>query len=534
MLAPVDDTITAQASARGAGYRGIVRISGPDSVAALRSCFRIPVDTPKDMPFDASMCLSHGMSAEMSQRQGKFHSFEAVERPQIVEGRLVVWGDELPVPCTLYYWPEGRGFTGQQAIELHTIGSQPLLDVLVRRLCEFGCRLAGPGEFTLRAFLSGRIDLPQAEAVLGVIEADDRKQLDVALRQLAGGIGRPLTALRERLLEILCHIEAEFDFADEEIEFLDRHVLRQELEASLQLIRQTQQQMQQRESTTERPRVVLIGRPNAGKSSLFNAMIKFATVSGKHVQSSHCGNVLTNDMPGITRILPHISAIVSPKPGTTRDWLEAELQVGDTLLTLIDTAGIETVDVQLDAEQPRQLAQAFTRDAIEQAAIVLLCLETAETPNDSEGTFLRENASRTIIVCTKADLCREAIRQNDASQKSTPQQITENDNGTLRTIVTSAETGEGLPQLFETIQSRLQSDNKNGDVVPATALRCRESLHHAAESLQNALRLTETLRDDLLIATEMRVALEHIGQMTGAVHNDEILDRIFSRFCIGK
>ena len=458
MLPPIDDTITAQASARGAGYRGIVRLSGPDSVVALRPWFR---------------------------------AFEATLQPQIVEGELLlVWGEKLPVPCTLYFWPEGSGFTGQQSVELHTIGSQPLLDATVRSLCESGCRLARPGEFTLRAFLSGRIDLPQAEAVLGVIEADNRKQLDVALRQLAGGIGRPLAALRERLLEMLCHLEAEFDFADEEIEFLDRNILRQELETSQQMIRQMQQQMQQRTSTADRPRVTLIGRPNAGKSSLFNALVKLTALA----------------------TIENISAIVSPQPGTTRDWLEAELQVGETAFTLLDTAGIETVDVQSDADQPRQLAQVFTHDAIEQAAIVLLCLEAGETPNELETIFLRENADRTMIVCTKCDL---------RTLNETP-------------FATSATTGEGLPQLLDAIQTRLQRDNTYSDIVPATALRCRESLHYADESLRNALRLTETLRDDLLIATEMRVALEHIGQMTGEVHNDEILDCIFSRFCIGK
>ncbi len=493
MISPVDDTITAQASARGAAYRGIVRVSGPDAVAALRQWFRVPVDD-----------YSQSISADGKTFSAAFRPFEAGERPQIANGELTVWGDELPVPCTLYYWPEGRGFTGQKSVELHTIGSQPLLDAVVRTLCESGCRLAGPGEFTLRAFLAGRIDLPQAEAVLGVIDADDRKQLDVALRQLAGGVGRPLTILRERLLEMTCHIEAEFDFADEEIEFLDRDLLRQELEASLRLIERTERQMQQRVTSSERPRIVLIGRPNAGKSGLFNAMIKRAAPQ-------------SND-----------AAIVSPQPGTTRDWLEAELKIGDFHLTLLDTAGIEAVETIDSHDLPRQLAQALTRDAIEQAGLVLLCLESGATQvvtlTESERLFLRDNAERAMIVRTKCDLCAvDTLRDmSNVASREVPE------------IMTSAETGEGLPRLFEAIQLRLQRDNTHGEVVPATALRCRESLRHAAESLHNALQLTETLRDDLLIATEMRVALEHIGQMTGAVHNDEILDRIFSRFCVGK
>ena len=478
MIPPIDDTITAQASARGAAYRGIVRVSGPDAVAALRCWFRIPVDAPDDQETSSDT----------------FRPFEAGNRPCIAFGELTVWGDELPVPCKLYFWPECRGFTGQQSVELHTIGSQPLLDAILRTLCESGCRLAGPGELTLRAFLSGRIDLTQAEAVLGVIDADDRKQLDVALRQLAGGVGRPLAALRERLLEMTCHLEAEFDFADEEIEFLDRNSLRQELETSLQMIEQTQQQMQQRCSTSERPRIVLMGRPNAGKSSLFNALVQFTT--------SRAGNTA-------------ISAIVSPQPGTTRDWLEAELQIGDLSLTLLDTAGIEAVETIGD-DQPRQLAQALTHDAIEQAALVLLCHETGKPFVESEQSFLCENADRTLIIHTKSDLASSGIQVSDFG------------------LQTSATTGEGLPQLLNAIQIRLQRGNTHGEVIPATALRCRESLSHAAESLRNALQLIESSSDDLLIATEMRIALEYIGQMTGAVHNDEILDRIFSRFCIGK
>jgi len=454
-----------------------------------------------------------------------------------VNGELTVWGDELPVPCVLHYWPEGRGFTGQQAVELHTIGSQPLLDAIVRTLCESGCRLAGPGEFTLRAFLSGRIDLPQAEAVLGVIDADDRKQLDVALRQLAGGVGRPLAALRERLLEITCHLEAEFDFADEEIEFLDRNLLRSELTASLQMIEQMRQQMQQRASTSERPRVVLIGRPNTGKSSLINALVKHVSAADQVAADLRAAEGLPRDSAAGTSAATKMpSAIVSPQPGTTRDWLETELQIGELQLTLLDTAGIETVETinsnnNTDDDQPRQLAQAFTRDAIEQAHLVLLCIETNAAFTEIEQTFLRENADRTMIVRTKSDLVTSGewlVIRDERNEILAPRP------SPLTTIQTSATTDEGLPQLLDAIQSRLHRDNMHGEVVPATALRCRESLTHAAESLQNALHLAETSHDDLLTATEMRVALEHIGQMTGAVHNDEILDRIFSRFCIGK
>jgi len=528
MLPPTDDTITAQASAYGAAYRGIVRVSGPDSVAVTQRWFRIPVDS----------CASQGDAAELSFAYAScsdcshFRPFDEVHRPCIAKGVLTVWGNELPVPCVLYFWPEGRGFTGQLSVELHTIGSQPLLDAVVRTLCESGCRLAVAGEFTLRAFLSGRIDLSQAEAVLGVIDANDGKQLAIALRQLAGGIGRPLVALRERLLEITCHLEAEFDFADEEIEFLDRNLLQSELDASYAMIKEMCRQMQQRTSTSGRPRVVLTGRPNAGKSSLFNAIVTLAASLAKQ-GSTQGGRTPYCSESGV------LSAIVSPHPGTTRDWLEAELQIGELFLTLLDTAGIETVeinnsDVNSD-DQPQQLAQSFTRDAMEQAHLVLLCIETSAGLTESEQAFLQENADRTMIVRTKSDLTLTS-GENIEYQARSPNPETPSQ------IQTSSTTGEGLPQLLDLIESRLQRENMHGEVLPATALRCRESLFHAAESLQNALHLlagrdaplAESANDDLLTATEMRIALEHIGQMTGAVHNDEILDRIFSRFCIGK
>ncbi|MDR1383259.1 MAG: 50S ribosome-binding GTPase [Planctomycetaceae bacterium] len=476
MLPPIDDTITAQASARGGARRGIVRISGFHSVSALERLFRVPA----------------------VESVSGYCPFVAGNQPQIIDGELVLWSEKLPIPCSLYYWSAGRGFTGQQSVELHTIGSQPILDAIVRKLCETGkCRLAGPGEFTLRAFLSGRIDLPQAEAVLGVIDSQNRRQLDAALRQLAGGVGRPLADLRERLLEMLCRLEAEFDFAEEEIEFLNRDELRQELNAALQLVEQTRRQMHDRASAPELPKVVLAGLPNAGKSRLFNALT---------MQAKQSANT-------------NISAIVSPLPGTTRDYLESKISWNETAFLLLDTAGIEPVITISENEQPRQLAQTFTRDVIEQADVLLLCVECGRALSESEVTLFETNRSRAILVRTKSD--KQQNKENGAAKQ-------------IPMVFTSAKSGVGLSQLLDATVQRLLSENIYGEVVPATALRCRESLQHAAESLRNAWELLESEQEDMFVAAEIRIALEHLGEIIGAVHNDEVLDRIFSRFCIGK
>jgi tRNA modification GTPase len=188
----LDDTIAAIASASGGAARGIVRLSGPNALKRLRAVFR--------------------SSDKEEVREPR--------RAQVIRGRLDLTGINAPMPCDLYLWPKGRSYTGQMSAEFHTIGSPPLLDALLNSLCTDGARIAEPGEFTLRAFLSGRIDLTQAEAVLGIIEAADPRELQVATAQLAGGLAGPLHRLRDVLLELLAHLEAGFDFADEDLPFI--------------------------------------------------------------------------------------------------------------------------------------------------------------------------------------------------------------------------------------------------------------------------------------------------------------------------
>jgi tRNA modification GTPase len=182
----VDDTIAAVASPRGGAVRGVIRVSGPDTLACLEQCFRVSASRP----------------------------LRALRVPTRVFGHLQLPGPIGALPCHLYLWPTTRSYTRQPTAELHTIGSPPLLDAALDQLCQHGARLAQPGEFTLRAFLAGRLDLTQAEAVLGLIDAENTADLQTALRQLAGGVSSPLLQLRSELLDLLAQIEAALDFVD--------------------------------------------------------------------------------------------------------------------------------------------------------------------------------------------------------------------------------------------------------------------------------------------------------------------------------
>jgi tRNA modification GTPase len=446
----LDDTIVAIASAAGGAARGVVRITGPNAVAIAGKLVAqsLPVEGGVPTTCAFAIRLDHGRE----------------------------------LPATLFVWPSTRSFARQPTVEIHTIGSPPLLSEVVQRAMHAGARLAHPGEFTLRAFLAGRIDLTQAEAVLGVIDAGSESALQTALKQLAGGMATPLAELREELLILLADLEAGLDFADEDIEFISAEVLHRRLLSISQEVERLVEQVTHRRVADELPRVVLAGPVNAGKSSLFNALVREYGANSQIAK-----------------------AIESPEPGATRDTLHAAIRVGQVDCLLVDTAGLEEL---AEPSSPRTHAQDMRRTAYENADLVVECSEV------SSGASQRGLDARVLHVLTKSD-----------STASTSARTSDS-------IATSATSGQGLDRVAVAIAERLSE--QVGDLVPSTAERSRGSLQSALGALTAALELVRGGESEELVAAELRIALDELGQVAGAIYTDDVLDRVFSRFCIGK
>ena len=447
----LDDTICAVASAPGGSARGIVRLSGPRVADLLASTFEPLVSTSSATAFSGRIRLAAPM------------------------GEL---------PGDLFFWPNERSYTRQPTAEFHTLGSPPLLAALIRTLCQQGARLAEPGEFTLRAFLAGRLDLTQAEAVLGVIDSTGRKPLEAALAQLAGGLSRPLAELRETMLQLLAHLEAGLDFVEEDIEFISKVELDRALVEAAGQVAGLIAQLGSRTATNHQPKVVLSGLPNVGKSSLFNAL------AGRS------------------------AAIVSPQPGTTRDYLSAIVDFDGLTCELVDTAGVDLSGMLSDLENSAQQAATGER---ERAQVIVLCLDSTRPLIDLETHWLNTlcgSAEPVLVAFTKCDQPLRSERQ-------------------LTAIETSSVTGLGLKELAAAIRRSVIS-SPGETTVAGTAERCQDSLRLAWEALSRAQSLNQHRAGEELVAAELRFALTELGKVVGTVYTDDILDRIFSRFCIGK
>jgi tRNA modification GTPase len=436
------DTIVALSTAPGPGGRAIVRISGPASPAILSPLF------------SASQAIEPGQRA--------LHSGH-LRLPNLA-----------PLPADVYYWAVPHSYTGQDVIEIHTLSSPPLIELLIAQLLQAGCRAAQPGEFTLRAFLAGKLDLTRAEAVHAVIESDTRDELKQALKQLAGGMARPLQELREDLLNMLADVEAGLDFADEDIQFVRPEEMLKRLAKALAQITLLDKQLDQRGVADRVFRAVLTGRPNAGKSSLFNA-------------------------------LAGADALVSPEPGTTRDYLTHRLDLGGVSIELIDTPGwqVETGTIETQA-------QALAREQAGQADLLLLCLEAGQAIATEEETLCRQAHPPVLALATKCD------------RSSVPDDLP----------ATSARTGMGIDSLRSLLAERVRR-HRQPALAPSLS-RCRHHVESCLEQLRRAHRIVLFEEPPELLALELRGALEQLGAMVGTVYTDDLLDRIFSRFCIGK
>ncbi len=397
------------------------------------------------------------------------------------------WAHRL-LDVIVLLWPDQRSYTGEPCAELHLLGALPLVESLVERLIALGAAPAQRGEFTLRSFLAGKLDLPQAEAVLGVIEADSPHQLSEALQQLGGNLSQPVRMLRDQLVELTAHLEAGLDFVEEDIEFITAEQLTSDLQRIAAQLEAISQQLQSRSARSRAASIVLVGLPNSGKSSLFNALV------------------------GSER------AIVSPQAGTTRDAVSATLRLGELPIELVDTAGLE----ELQTDSPRALAQGMLEERLHRADIALMCVDLNQPP---EAQWLRVQLARlqgavgqVLLVGTKADLPYDSALASQCMASVSPFQL------------------ESIARLRTQLAAALRDSqlSLHSNALHATAVRCRGSIEPAQQALQRAIELVADGGGEELVATELRTAIDELSAVIGEVHSEDILGQIFSRFCIGK
>jgi len=446
------DSITAIATAPGRGGIGIIRISG---ALALKAAQAIGGITPKP-------------------RQAHYLPFLDNHQQVIDEGILL-------------YFPAPHSFTGEDVLELQAHGGPVVLDMLLHRCLQLGARQARPGEFSERAFLNDKLDLTQAEAIADLIEAGSEQAARNALRSLQGEFSHRIHALCEQLTQLRIYIEAAIDFPEEEIDFLADGAVLAQLQAIQQALNEVLHEASQGVLLREGMTLVIAGAPNAGKSSLLNAL------AGRD------------------------SAIVTDIPGTTRDLLREHIQIDGMPLHIIDTAGLRE-----SSDPVEQIGIGRAINAISEADLVLLVTDTSQSQVPVWPAILGEapKPSRTCIIRNKADITGQ------------PPACTQSENGSTH-ITLSAKTGSGLDLLREHLKQRM-GFSTSGEGQFSARRRHLEALRQGALHLeQGRLQLTQNAAPELL-AEDLLQAQRALGQITGQISSDELLGRIFSSFCIGK
>lgn len=446
------DTIVAPATGNGEAALAVIRVSGPDVPALAEAIFGT---TPPPR----------------SVQLGAYRS---------VEGSVL---------DTLLYtlFAEGKSYTGESLLEISPHGNPWLVRKILDDLVARGCRLADPGEFTRRAFLNGKLDLSQAEAVMQLIQARSDRALDAARRQLAGSVGRTVEALVDRLLVITAMLEAYIDFPEEDLPPEDQQGPAQSLQG---LIRDMDQLIATREYASllhDGVKCVILGEPNVGKSSLLNALT------------------------GEDRV------IVSAEPGTTRDYVEERIHIGPYLLRVIDTAGLHEAASSLEEQGiSRSLQQ------IESADLLIVVLDsTRPSPTLPEGVLSQLNVRNTVVVHNKIDLV-----DPDGLTPFAPD---------CPHVPLSALLKDGLDTLRQTIRKSLEE----GLLIPdesavIVSARHARALHEAKTALADSLEKLRSGAPPELVASDLHAAIEAMGAITGKIDNEAVLDRLFNQFCIGK
>ncbi len=453
---PIDDTIVAIATPPGRGGLGVVRISGPDAIVIAAPMLRLRHD------------LEPGRAV--------FGELIELDPPQVRIDEVVVT-----------YFQKPHSYTADDVIEISAHGSPVVLRHIVELALMRGARLAEPGEFTMRAFLNGRIDLAQAEAVRDLIDSQTLYQAQVAARQLGGGLSRSLQPAKQKLVELVALLEAGIDFADDDVPVLPGatiHTHLAEMRAPLETLASS---FAYGRIVHEGLTLAIVGRPNVGKSSLFN------------------------------RLAERDRAIVTATPGTTRDLVSESVAIGGIPLRLVDTAGIRKA---LDEAETIGIQKSM--EALADADMVLIVLDASQ-PLASEDTELLTQAGqrKTIVVDNKADLATALPRS--AGQFAAP------------VIRTSARTGDGIVALRAEILRQIQGDSATPTETGfLTNLRHQHLVKQSLQSLSAAASAVDMHVPHEMVLLDLYGALRALDEITGATTTDDILNLIFGTFCIGK
>ncbi len=458
------DTITAIATPLGEGGIGIVRLSGPQTEAIVRRIFRTAEGKK------VKKLLSH-----------------RVRYGFIVDPLRETKLDEV----LLTFMKGPRSYTAEDVCEISCHGGMMPVRRILEATMTAGARLAEPGEFTKRAFLNGRLDLTQAEAVLDLIRATTDLSMHHALRQLEGGLSTEINELHQKLIEVLAFLEAAVDFPEENLEIAGKEELLQKLGLVVDRLDLLLKSFRQGKFIREGILLVLAGKPNVGKSSLFNALL------------------LEN------------RAIVTPIAGTTRDTIEERLSIHGYPFRLVDTAGIREGRDEIEQE-----GVARSRQLVQEADIILFLLDASTALTDEDWELLRVVEGKNVLfVLNKIDLPRHL--EYETLKKRFPRHVF---------VEVSATRRLGLGQLEEAICQNLFTEQgaRKEEGVIVTKLRHQEALLRCRESLQTAISSLQAEMSAEFVALDIHAALDSLGEIVGKSFTEDLLEKIFQEFCIGK
>ncbi len=475
MSAPdsANETIAAISTPPGRGGIGIVRLSGPQAASIAVQLVRL-----------------HSPLAHARARLAEVLDGEGDEAERIDEALVT-------------YFAAPHSYTAEDLVEIAAHGSPVVLDLLLRRAIDCGARLAEPGEFTQRAFLAGRLDLTQAEAVRALIEAQTLTQARQAASQMGGALSRRVAPVKQALVELIVLLEAGIDFAEDDVEVTPAREIAGRIDALTPPLLALEASFARGRVVQDGLTLAIVGRPNAGKSSLFN------------------------------RLVERDRAIVTATPGTTRDLVTERISLGGIPLEIVDTAGLRT-----GREEAEQLGIARSREALADAALALVVLDATEPLNTEEERLLDSVRGRPAIVAiNKADLLPPSIWPVAQSPRAEPAFAatfaeTSALNG-LAVLATSALTGEGIAALRERILA-LATGGAAAEPGLLTNLRQHQAVGTALAALGDAASANTNGIPHEMILIDLYRALWALDSLTGQTTPDDILASIFSTFCIGK